>query len=252
MSHSDSEVRTEDTDRKGKLTALFKAKIRHGIVKHRSNQTSTANIKHRLKPILLEFRLISCVNTNNEDEVRRLLALGVSANTIDIQLRSALHIAVTRGYKEIVRLLLHYGADPNKRDMIQNTPLHLAACANNFSIISMLLDAGADVDSVDMNGRHPLQLAKSKLQILHKCWMQGDIEMIKFRSEIQDVINLMISVKHARERNLKVKSEDTSDVMKLTINNLENMKLTMNSDKVDNMEHQMSQLLNGLQNFQIT
>ncbi|KAL3284428.1 hypothetical protein HHI36_018587 [Cryptolaemus montrouzieri] len=191
MSHSDSEVRDEPRERRKLRGASFiKAKLRCNIP---SNHLRSRTLKHQLKPILLEFRLLACVNTNNVDEVQRLLALGVSANTTDVQKRSALHIAVTRGYKEIVRLLLQY--DPNKRDMIQNTPLHLAACSHNFAIISLLIDAGADVNSLDMHGRHPLQLAKSKLQILQKSWMHGHIEMIKLKSEVKEVINLMISVK---------------------------------------------------------
>ncbi|XP_044766940.1 ankyrin repeat domain-containing protein 54-like [Coccinella septempunctata] len=249
MSHSDSEVRDEEKERRRKLGAITKAKFRCRID---SNPIlKTRELKLHLKPILAELKLIRCVNNNNVEETKNLLESGVSANSTDSMKRSALHIAVSRGYREVVELLVKHGADPNKRDSIQNTPLHLAACSHNLAIITLLIKAGADVDSQDMHGRHPLQLAKSKLQILQRNWQQGHIEMTKLRAEVKDVIDLMISVQNAKNKgNSDFVPINPTEEMKWRISNLEIMKLTLNGNS--GIDCKVDELLTSLQNFQIS
>lgn len=144
-------------------------------------------LKIRPHSALQEKIFLFAISTNNTERVHKLLKSGIDANVTDEQLRSALHLATSKGYVEIVRLLLDYGADPNKLDSIHNTPLHLAACLNNFQIIKMLLDAGADVRSLDAYGRNPVQLAQSKLQLLRLSWREGTIEVMQLRKQIQQV-----------------------------------------------------------------
>lgn len=249
MSHSDSEVRDEEKERRRKLGSITKAKFRCRID---SNPIlKTRELKQHLKPILAELKLIRCVNNNNVEETKNLLESGVSANSTDSLKRSALHIAVSRGYREVVELLLKHGADPNKRDSIQNTPLHLAACSHNLAIITLLITAGADVDSQDMHGRHPLQLARSKLQILQRFWLQGHIEMTKLKTEVKDVIDLMISVQTAKKwGSSDFAPASPTEEAKQRINNLENMKLTLNNES--EIDYQFDHLLISLQNFQIS
>lgn len=144
-------------------------------------------LKTRPHPELKEQRLLIAVSTNNTERVQELLESGVNPNATDRQLRSALHLASSRGYIDIVRLLLDYGADPNKLDIVHNTPLHLAACLNNFKIIKMLLDAGTNVHSLDVYGKTPVQLAESKLLLLQKSLREGAIELSQLRSEVKQV-----------------------------------------------------------------
>lgn len=143
--------------------------------------------KHQLDPLWKEVRLVTAVNNHDTDRVKFLLDSGANANSTDTDMRSVLHIAVSKGYADIVEVLLQHGADPNKRDLIQNTPLHLAACIHNFSIISMLINAKADVSCLDLQGRSAFNLASSKLKILQSGWREGAIEMIKLREELQQV-----------------------------------------------------------------
>lgn len=178
MSHSDSELRGH-----------HKLRIKRPIFKtKRKQQHSDINeLKLRVRFGLQEQRLLKSVALHNTEAVEELLQSGVSANSCDTQLRSALHIASTRGYADIVELLLKYGADANKRDIIENTPLHLAACTSNLKIITLLIDGGANLRSLDLHGRNPLQLAESKLQLLQRSWHDGAIEMVQVRSQIREV-----------------------------------------------------------------
>ncbi|KAG5874973.1 hypothetical protein JTB14_026374 [Gonioctena quinquepunctata] len=232
MSHSDSEIK-DDTKSKirNQLHMEFKAK----------NKIKTPEeiwkLEKRLRPYYQEIRLLEAVNTNNTEEVKRLLQRGVSPNSTDFEMRSALHVAVSRGYADIVELLLDHGADPNKRDMIQNTPLHLAACVHNLSIISMLINAKADVSCLDLHGRNPFQLASSKLQLLQRGWREGTIEMIKLREELKQVVDLLLSIlmRGIEEKLEKMNHSDVDD--------LQMMKLSLDSGPAEELDDQMTKLL---------
>lgn len=138
-----------------------------------------------------EKKLHRSIVTNNTDAVHDLLRQGVNPNASDSLLRSPLHMAACRGFKEIVTLLVKYGADPNQKDIIGNTALHLAACTNKIETVTVLLDAGTDVNSVDLFGRNPLQLAQSKLQLLQQTRREGAVELVQLRIQLQQVIMLL-------------------------------------------------------------
>ncbi|XP_074038167.1 uncharacterized protein isoform X2 [Leptinotarsa decemlineata] len=188
MSHSSN--KTEDDSRHSlrKLHAEFKAKRKLRIPEE---------IQKIQKEFCKTYRLFQAVELNNVEKVKNLLQQGVSANSTDFELRSVLHVAVSKGYADIVELLLKYGADPNKKDMIHNTPLHLAVCLHNISIISMLINANADVSSLDNNGRTAFQLASSKLKLLQSSWRAGTIEMIKLREEMKQIVYQNIKKKNS-------------------------------------------------------
>ncbi|CAH0546238.1 unnamed protein product [Brassicogethes aeneus] len=187
------------------------------------------------------IKLIQAVNYNNTQEVEKLLDSGVDPNSNDRELRSALHIAVSKGYADIVELLLNYGADPNKRDVIQNTPLHLAVCLPNLAVITKLINAKADVRSINLHGRNPLELASSKLTILQRGWREGAIEMVKLRSEIRQVIDLLFS--------LFTRGLDQVD--KLNTSDLQLMKLSLDTKKPEELDDDMSKLLSDIEKFKI-
>lgn len=184
-SHSDSEIKSSQTLRLKKSVLFKPTRSKYNHLKNYPVNT--------FLPTLQEQRLLTAVSTNNTETVKNLLESGVSPNTTD-GLRSALHLAASKGYAEIVELLLKYGADPNKQDIVQNTALHLAACTSNLQIITLLINGGADITSLDIHGRNPVQLAKSKLDILRKSWKEGAIEMIQLRSQLQEVEYLYLCV----------------------------------------------------------
>ncbi|KAF7265926.1 uncharacterized protein LOC143198574 [Rhynchophorus ferrugineus] len=240
MSHSDSEIKDDFKDKIRKQLKLeFKAK------KRRNTPADVLALRKRLQPLYEEYRLVQAVNTHNTEQVKQLLSEGVNPNSTDSELRGALHVAVSKGYSDIVELLLSYGADPNKRDMIQNTPLHLAACVHNLPIISMLINAKADVSSLDLHGRNPLQLATSKLQILRRGWRDGSIEMVKLREELQQVVDLLLSFL------ISEVEEKIGKLNRSRVNELQLMKLSLNSGSAEQLDDQMSKLLDDIEKLQI-
>ncbi|CAG9859598.1 unnamed protein product [Phyllotreta striolata] len=250
MSYSDSELEDEGKTKSKKCIDTFyrpKRAIRRTILRTNKLDIKTANRKNQLNRQYLEIRLVGAVNLNNVDLARTLLKSGVSPDTIDSECRSVLHIAVSRGYSDLVELLLKHGANPNKRDIIQNTPLHLAACVHNLKIVTMLINAKADVSCLDMHGRNPFQLASSKLQRLQHFWKEGAIEMIKLKEELKEVVDLLLSM---LMRDLEQKMAH-STIAHSDVNDLQVMKLSINSNPPEELDNQISKLLSGIEKFSI-
>ncbi|KAL1516970.1 hypothetical protein ABEB36_000795 [Hypothenemus hampei] len=240
MSHSDSELKTD-----------FKIKIRKQLQidfkasKRIHNQHDIRMLKKKIHPLCQEMRFLQAVNTHNTNEVKRFLDQGVSPNTSDSQLRSALHLAVTKEYADIVQLLLLYGADPNKRDLIYNTPLHLAACIHNLPIITMLINAKANVNLKDTCGRKPLDLAKSKLEILLRSFRNGSIEMIRLKRELEQIVDLLLSI-----LNRSVEREQNDNNI-FEAAQLHLMKLSISTETNSNLDNAMTKLLGDIENMKI-
>lgn len=121
-------------------------------------------------------------------EVLKLLDEGINPNRGDDKGRTALHFAITKGFREIVQLLLDRGADVNQKDGIGNTPLHLAAIGSHISMVTTLLEAGANVQVLDRGGHTPFHLALSRLQHLRS---NSSIQGIHFREEILTIMGML-------------------------------------------------------------
>jgi len=245
-SHSDSELKM-DIKNKPKKNFHFAFKAKERLNNPDMLKTLKSVVKEMYIPTIKERRLLTAVSTNNTDMVLILLRGNINPNSKDRQQRSALHLAVSRGYTDIVRLLLQYGADPNAQDIIGNTPLHLAACMSNLQIITLLLNAGADVRSLDMHGRNPLQLAESKLHILQHSWRSGTIEMIQLRNQLQQIVDIMISLWRRKEHMVDSSWGNNRD----NVDDLEMIKLSINSGPEEEVDDQMSRLLKELKDFSL-
>ena len=73
--------------------------------------------------------------------------------------RTALHLAVKRGYVEIVKLLLTSGPDANMQGRREQAALHRAVQRECVEIVKLLLTAEADIDAKPYKGT-ALQIAK--------------------------------------------------------------------------------------------
>ena len=76
--------------------------------------------------------------------------------------RTALHLAVASGSKEIVQLLLENGVNPNVMSPCCPSPLFHAASSGHLSILQLLYEAGADPDAATKTGDTPLTIASSE------------------------------------------------------------------------------------------
>lgn len=104
-----------------------------------------------LRPIADEFRgsppqtlLQRFAVAGFTEPLKSLLEFGVSTKQKDEDGKSALHLAVEHGRRDIVQLLLKLGrAQVDARDAEGKTPLHYAAARNDKNISKLLMNYGA-------------------------------------------------------------------------------------------------------------
>jgi ankyrin repeat protein len=100
--------------------------------------------------------LLTAIDRNDADTLRRLLSDGSDPNLIDSDGRTPLMHAVIQGRDELVTLLLQSNANPDAQDKQGYSALQFAA--QNFRVFAgnALLQAGAQVDLKDKFGNTAL------------------------------------------------------------------------------------------------
>jgi ankyrin repeat protein len=97
--------------------------------------------------------LLSAVLSGNTDVVKKLLDNGADANAKDKNGIPCLHHATFRGSADIVKILLNKGADVNSKDSTdKKTALFIAVDKGYTAIFQSLLDNGADINEKDEKG----------------------------------------------------------------------------------------------------
>lgn len=91
--------------------------------------------------------------------------------------RTALHLAVASGSREIVQLLLEKGVNPNVMSPRCSSPLFNAASSGYLSILRLLYEAGADPDAATRTGDTPLTIASG----------EGHTDIVRFLLETKKV-----------------------------------------------------------------
>lgn len=84
------------------------------------------------------YQLIQAASDGDLDEMRRLVALGVSLDTADYDKRTALHLAAAEGQEDAVCFLLRQGVNPAPKDRWGATPLDDANRAKRSAISKLL------------------------------------------------------------------------------------------------------------------
>ena len=99
---------------------------------------------------------IKAVETNNIEEVKRMMQSGIDLNYRNNNGNTALMYAIMYNRVEIARMLIDSGVDVNIRDNRDNTALIWTILFDNIEISRMLINVGADINIPGDRGRSAL------------------------------------------------------------------------------------------------
>src|SRR5262245_20876777 len=142
--HSDLRIATENS-----AVTVLRELLKHGADPDLGRKS--------LDPVIMTPAHITRCNV-----VAELLAAGATANLVDEQGRTALHLAsnpLVEESAECLKILVAHGANVEATDKSGKTPLHKAAASGCPVLIATLLALGASPDAVDAGGSRPIDVA---------------------------------------------------------------------------------------------
>ena len=145
--------------------------------------------------------LLEAAARNDYDEVKRLLSLGVSPDSINHDGLTALHQCCIDASEPIMQLLLDFGAIVDARDTEQWTPLHAACTCGHLNLVRILVEHGADLLAVNGDGNMPFDI----------CEDEATLDYIESQMVKQDITQEMIDLTRAStEMNMLNELEGTA------------------------------------------
>ncbi|XP_068580382.1 uveal autoantigen with coiled-coil domains and ankyrin repeats protein isoform X2 [Cebidichthys violaceus] len=102
-------------------------------------------------------RLMKAVERSEADKVAAVLSKkGIIPTKLDVEGRSAFHLAATRGHLECLNLILGHGVDVTASDATGKNALHQASRNGHSLCVQKLLQHNSPVGNVDLQGRTAL------------------------------------------------------------------------------------------------
>ncbi|XP_051944934.1 uveal autoantigen with coiled-coil domains and ankyrin repeats protein-like isoform X2 [Xyrauchen texanus] len=102
-------------------------------------------------------RLMKAVERRDVDKVAAVLGKkSIIPTKLDVEGRSAFHLAATRGHLDCLNLILNHGVDATTTDATGKNALHLAARNGQSLCVQKLLQHNCPVGNVDLQGRTAL------------------------------------------------------------------------------------------------
>ncbi|XP_022520945.2 uveal autoantigen with coiled-coil domains and ankyrin repeats protein isoform X2 [Astyanax mexicanus] len=102
-------------------------------------------------------RLMKAVERGEVDKVAAVLSKkGIIPTKLDVEGRSAFHLAATRGHLDCLNLILGHGVDVTATDATGKNALHLASRNAQSLCVQKLLQHSCPVGNVDLQGRTAL------------------------------------------------------------------------------------------------
>ena len=137
---------------------------------------------------------VMAITDNRFKVLEALLAQGVSTEAMDDQTSTLLHIAASKGYKDIVNMLLNKRAKIYAKSGDGTTPLHAAAKQGNPEVVNELIAAGADKDAIDNQGNTPIfgAAAEGHLEVVNALIAAGakaDVKNIEGKTPLYNAIS---------------------------------------------------------------
>ncbi|MCB1188628.1 ankyrin repeat domain-containing protein [bacterium] len=125
------------------------------MISHGADPTLSDDPEHGVGRSMLHY----ATKMNNPELVKRLVELGVPADSTDVNDQTPLDVAATYGETEAMAVLLANGADPLRMDRGGSVPVLLAAGYGHTDAVRQLLKHGADINFQHERGWTPLLLS---------------------------------------------------------------------------------------------
>ncbi|XP_061671394.1 uveal autoantigen with coiled-coil domains and ankyrin repeats isoform X6 [Syngnathoides biaculeatus] len=124
--------------------------LKYRLKKHEVNITNTDWNKY-------DDRLMKAVERGEVDKAAAVLSKkGIIPTKLDVEGRSAFHLAATRGHLDCLNLILSHSADVTATDATGKNALHLASRNGHSLCVQKLLQHNCPVGNVDLQGRTAL------------------------------------------------------------------------------------------------
>ncbi|KAF3337853.1 dual specificity protein kinase shkC-like isoform X2 [Carex littledalei] len=124
------------------------------------------------------MQLLFMASRGDTEGVEELLKEGVDVNSIDLDGRTAMHIAACEGHLEVAKLLLRRRANVNARDRWGSTPAADAKYYGNTEIYDLLRSQGAKAPKTGgktpMSVSNPQDVPEYELNPLHLEFRRSD------------------------------------------------------------------------------
>lgn len=164
----------------------------NGYGKESSSLTPNGRVHFNVGVMLLE-----AAARNDLDEVKRLLMLGVSPDSVNHDGLTALHQCCIDASEPIMNLLLEFGASVDARDTEQWTPLHAACTCGHLNLVKILVENGADLLAVNGDGNMPFDICEDEAtldyiesQMVKRGVTQEMIDITRASTEVQMISDL--------------------------------------------------------------
>ncbi|XP_023120549.2 uveal autoantigen with coiled-coil domains and ankyrin repeats isoform X1 [Amphiprion ocellaris] len=124
--------------------------LKYRLKKHELTITNTDWNKY-------DDRLMKAVERGEVDKVAAVLSKkGIIPTKLDVEGRSAFHLAATRGHVDCLNLILGHNVDVTASDATGKNALHLASRHGHSLCVQKLLQHNCPVGNVDLQGRTAL------------------------------------------------------------------------------------------------
>ncbi|XP_023946373.1 protein phosphatase 1 regulatory subunit 16A isoform X2 [Bicyclus anynana] len=150
--------------------------------------------------------LLEAAARNDIDEVRRLLARGVTPDATNEDGLTALHQCCIDNNEAMMRLLLDHGANVNAEDSEKWTPLHAAATCGNLNLVRVLIQRGANLLAVNGDGNMPYDICEEERtldaiesEMAARGVTQGLIDETRAATEMQMLMDVAELVKQGMD-----------------------------------------------------
>lgn len=153
--------------------------------------------------------LLEAAARNDFDEVKRLLMLGVSPDSINHDGLTALHQCCIDASEPMMNLLLEFGANVDARDTEQWTPLHAACTCGHLNLVKILVENGANLLAVNGDGNMPFDICEDEAtldyiesQMVQRGITQEMIDLTRASTEMQMISDLEKQVSNGQDLNV--------------------------------------------------